>query len=203
MTYDSTIMSPAMKARLALPIPSEFDIRRSHIQIFDTWSAGEYVKTVHPAAQYQGVDSSPDYYRAAEKQAKSLWKSKYGAEMPEDAKGGRAEVTCVNLVPYDGLTPTDLTDKEWSILTDYDVGDFTLDMLWLMVEGLGWRPGVPVSEDDPGWLVVWAEEEQRGGYLHIIRAVLGMLEAPDFHGWKPAAVIAAYEQATDHLIQEE
>lgn len=70
-------------------------------------------------------------------------------------------------------------------------------MLWLIVEGLGWRPGKAVPEDDSGWLVVWAEEEECGCYIDIIRDVLGMPEtpAPTHLGWKPPAVAAAYAKS--------
>lgn len=186
-------ITPALAARLALAIPPEFDIRRSHIQIFADWGTGEYVKTVHPADQYEGMDSLPQYYRAAEEQAKSLWKLKYGVEMPEDVEGQWAETTFASAIPHDG--PTTLSpDEQAFVARAEEFGDFTLDMLWLIVEGLGWRPSKAVPEDDPGWLVIWAEEEDCGCYLDIIRDVLGMPEppAPIYRGWTPPAVAAVY-----------
>lgn len=190
-----------MKARMALPIPEAFDIRRSHIMLYIDEETGEYVKTVHPASQSFGTDSLwHAYYRAADEQAKSLWRAKYGADMPEKLEndGAWAESTSANAFPHDG--PTKLTPQEQSIVDRAEeFGDFTMDMLWLMVEGLGWRPGKPVPEDDLGWLVIWAEEETCGGSIDIIRAVLGMPEPPmpTYRGWKPPAVIAAYQQTKD------
>lgn len=187
-------ISPAMAARRALAIPPEFDIRRSYIQIFANWGTGEYVKTVHPADQYEGLDSLPQYYRAAEEQAKSLWKLKYEVEMPDDVEGQWAETTFASAIPHDG--PTNLSPEERAVVARADeFGDFTLDMLWLMVEGLGWRLGKAVPENDLGWLVIWAENEECGCYIDIIRDVLGMPEIPaqTYLGWRPPAVIAAYQ----------
>ena len=192
-------MTPAMRARQQLQIPPEFDIRSSHIQIFANWETREYVKTVHPSSQHEGMDSLPACYRASNTQAKRLWKEKYGVEMPDEVEAAWAETTSANAFPHAG--PTTLTATEQAVVDKADdFGDFTLDMLWLMVEGLGWKPGKPVAEDDPGWLVIWAEEEECGCYIDIIRAVLGMPEppVPTYHGWKPPVVIAAYQQ-TDAL----
>lgn len=187
------INDPAMLARLELPIPQDFDIRRSHILIFANWETQEYVKTVLSAELYAGLDSLSACYQAAEEQAKSLWRVKYGVEMPvEDVDMAWAETTYAGAIPYDGPTP--LTVEEQSVVSDNNFGDFTLDMLWLMVEGLGWKPGKPVSEDDPGWLAIWAEEENCVCYIDIIREVLGMPPSPTYEGWKPSAVIAAYHQ---------
>lgn len=190
-------MTPAMQSRLKLPIPPELDTRRSYILILANWETQQYVKTAQPASLHEGIDALPACYQAAEEQAKALWRMKYGADMPvDDVEMAWAETTFAGAIPYDGPTP--LREEEQAIVSTDNFGDFTLDMLWLMVEGLGWRPGKPVAEDDPGWLAVWAEEESCGGYLDIVRAVLGMPETPipTYSGWKPPAVLAAYPQET-------
>lgn len=182
-------MTPAMKARIALPLPAEFDVRKSDIRIFANWNTRQYVKTVQPPGAS---------YRAALDQARTLWQAKYGVEMPEEAEEGDcAETTGACAFPHDG--PTILTAEEQALIAVDQFGDFTLDMLWLMVEGLGWRPGKPVPEDDAGWLAVWAEEEHSGCYIDIIRHVLNMPAVPvdKWDTWKPPAVLSAYKGATN------
>lgn len=184
---------PALAARLALQFPAEFDVQRSHITIFIDLDTKRYVKTVHPAASFSGRDWIDKYNWAAYKQAESLWLEKYGTIMPKDVEAPWAETLAAWAIEYPG---TRALSAEELVAVREDHGDFTLDMLWLLVEGLGWSPGVPVAEDDPGWLVIWGEEENGGGsgYIDIVRSVLGMPEIPypERYDWLPPAVAALY-----------
>jgi hypothetical protein len=50
-----------------------------------------------------------------------------------------ADGLAAHAIPYDG--PTVLTPREQQILYQGDFGDLTMAMLYVMIEGLGWRPG--------------------------------------------------------------
>lgn len=188
-------MTLGMEYRNKLPFAAEFDVRRSEIAVFKDWDSGQFVVTVHP--KLTGDDPKHKalfaYYAAAEAKARSMWREKYGLAMPEHVEFQWAETCFADAIPYTGAVQ--LTPEEATFLqTAKSLGDFTLDMLWLLVEGLGWRPGKPVSEDDPGWLAVWAEDEECGSYYEIVRAALAMPE-PTYIGYQaemPAAVRVAY-----------
>jgi hypothetical protein len=188
------VISPALRVRLGLKKGHDFDVRHSHIEICIDSDTGKHVRTCLPVSDFpEGATCNPKhplYHRydiTRTEQAASLWRHKYGAEIPSEIDIYWAETLSASTTPYDGLTP--LTASEHSVINRAsEFGDFTLDMLWLIVECLDWRPGKPVSEEDPGWIAVWAEEQEQGNYLHIVRAVLGMPEVE--YGWKPPAVVA-------------
>lgn len=188
-------VSPAMRVRLGLKRRPDFDVRHSHIQIYIDSNTGQHVRTCLPRSDFpERAVHYPDhplyhsYHKAKAEQAASLWFDKYGFEIPTaDLEVDWPESLSACMTPYDGPTP--LTSSELSVISrSSEYGDFTLDMLWLIVECLDWRPGMPVPEDDPGWIAVWAEDEEVCNYLHIVRAVLGMPEVE--FGWKPPAVVA-------------
>lgn len=178
-------MTPSL--RDALSLPSEFDISKSFIQIWISWDTRRFVKVALPQAQFGAPPEGSalhervaisDYYdtidRVSSEQASALWQSKYSEPIPlKDVENPWAETLLASVIPHEGRVT--LTEDEQAVVDRADeFGDFTLDMLWLMVEGLGWRPGKPVAEDDPGWAVIWDEEVKCAGYVDIVRAVLGM-----------------------------
>lgn len=181
-------MSPAMKYRNSLNFGAEFDSRRSEIMVFKDWMSGKFVVTVLPKLTGDDPDNTQCTYNGAfAVKAKSLWHEKYAQEMPEHVDGQWAETCFADAIPYVGTVL--LTQEETEVLKNAkSFGDFTLDMLWLIVEGLGWRPGKPVSEEDPGWLAIWAEDEECASYYEIVRSVLAM---PHFHNTGSNAVMLA------------
>lgn len=200
-----------MRYRLSLDFP-RFDVRKSIIRIF--WEvdpqgrvmAGRFVvasKVLTPEEltrfdadckaywQYRNGEATEVFLQAA---ARDAWQAKYGKPIPDSAleNSRDPETTLAScLLPYDGAVP--LTEEESSAIAA-DHGDLTMDMVWLVIEGLGWRPGKPVPLDDPGWRAIWAEEEECCMYIHIIRELLGMPFDKDFcneAAWKPLAVTLA------------
>lgn len=171
--------SKAMEYRLSLPLPPNLDTRKSNIQVYTDPDDGNFVITVAPLVAQPDPDNKAlfAYYRHSDEMARSLWLQKYGKPMPEHVDGSWVEVMFAWSIPYVGGQK--LTDSELQFIQDLrGIGDFTLDMLWLMVDGLGWRPGKPVSEDDPGWIAIWAEEEKCACYHHLMRQALDMPEVP-------------------------
>ncbi|MBA9859905.1 hypothetical protein [Ralstonia insidiosa] len=181
--------------RMNLSLPVELDCRKS---VVEYWlEEGEhgcrYVRTSYPIGNSSMQDPQQpaaerrENDRRAREDAGRKWLEKYGVPMPAEVEVSSAETMFARNLPYDG--PTQLTAAE-QLALERDVGDFTLDMVWLVVEGLGWRPGVPVPEDDDGWVAIWAEDYACACYLDIIRDVLGMSESPWWNdrSWVPPAV---------------
>jgi len=206
-------LTPSMQYRLSLDFP-HFDIRKSIIRIFRDPDAPDmdgkrFVvvrKVLTPEEivrfdadndaywQYRNGEATEAFLKAA---ARDAWQTKYGEPIPECAleEERDPETTMAScLLPYDGTVS--LTEEESHAIAAVD-GDLTMDMVWLVVEGLGWRPGKPVPLDDPGWRAIWAEEEECCMYIHIIRELMGMpFGSNDFcdeSSWKPLAVILAGE----------
>ena len=206
-------MSPSMRYRLSLDFP-HFDIRKSIIRIFRDPDAlgmdgkrfviARKVLTPEEIVCFDADNDAYWRYRNGEATEASLkaaardaWQTKYGEPIPECAleEERDPETTMAScLLPYDGTVS--LTEEESRAIAAVD-GDLTMDMVWLVVEGLGWRPGKPVPLDDPGWLAIWAEEEESGMYIHIVRELMGMPFGKDFCNeaeWKPLAVALAEEE---------
>ncbi|MBN3815859.1 hypothetical protein G3N57_04220 [Paraburkholderia sp. Se-20369] len=192
--------------RMNLPLPAELDIRKSVIEYWVSEDPIEgftqRVRTSFPIGNYYNFAPEFDAERrekdsAARKDAQRKWQERYHHTMPEDVEVQDAESSFAPYFPYDG--PTHLSSGEAAALAALtDSGDFTLDMLWLIVEGLGWKPGVPVPEDDEGWIAVWAEDYECACYLEIVRFALGMPESPMLgdRSWVPPAVakLKSYRQ---------
>lgn len=191
-------MSPAMRVRLAKNRCPEFDTLHSHIYIFREPKTDRYVTTSLPFAQYPLDVLQPEhslhraFYRAVNEQAASCWLVKYGEKIPSDndLERGVPEAMLASDQKYPG--PSILTPSESKVLEDsHAFGEVTLDIVFLIVEVLGWRPGKPVPDDDPGWITLWAEEEVVLGTIAVARHVLGMPHVED--GWRPAAVVELYD----------
>jgi len=180
--------SPAMEYRLGLEKGRDYDIRHSHIEIHYECVSDRYVRTVLPISDYPDSDlRNKRYTTAARTQAALLWLEKYGVDIPneDDIEVYWAETLMAKPALYDGALVLSASELE-VVNRAAQLGDFTLDMLWLILELLDWRPGKPVAEDDLGWIAVWAENEEVGGYLDIVRAVLCMPEVS--YDWTPPAV---------------
>ncbi len=115
------------------------------------------------------------YDLSIENEAKEKWIKKYNVPMPDDVYSLPAEVLSANCRVYDGEMV--LTDVEKNhIRYCANNGDFTMEMLYLVLDGLKWRPLVPVDESDPGWLTIMERGDFDCIYLAIIRGFLGMPE---------------------------
>lgn len=164
---------------MSVRLPPEFDTERSAIQIFADWDTGRYIKTVHPALPHDARnnhDTLMDYYALAEETANRLWLEKYGEPMPPEVDGQWAQTLAASAIPYDGNVK--LTDAEWQRVCGLTANcDITLDMLWFVVEGLGWRPGRPVPKTDPLWEEVWRKDvTDSSGYIDLVYLLLDMPE---------------------------
>lgn len=182
-------LSPAMLSRLALKMPAEFDTRQRTILIYIERATGRFVKVVLPQMRVVNAVTLQRIHRRAAAQAHYLWLEKYGTPFPETGVDGDwTEFVLADEIPHEG--PTRLTEAEWAhVQRASRQAALTVDILWLLVEGLGWRPGQPVSDDDRGWLSVWAEEEESPGVMESVRELLCL---PRRYDWTPIAVIRAY-----------
>ncbi|BFO07288.1 hypothetical protein LU674_001740 [Pseudomonas alloputida] len=190
-------ISPALRVRLSLNRCPEFDTQHSHIDFYIDPETNRYVITSLPFVAYPPAVIEPEhslhqaFYRAKNEQAASRWLAKYGEAIPPPANldYGVAETMLVSTLGYPGPTP--LTPAENEVLqASAALGDVTLDIVFLIIEVLGWRPGRPVPEDDPGWIAIWAEEEMVLGSMTMARDILGMPDFGDY--WKPSAVSEFY-----------
>lgn len=172
----------AMAYRMALEMSPERDTRKSNIQVYKDWDGDKFVVTVLPRTPYPDPDykALSAYYKASDKLARERWQQKYEEPMPNHVDGAWATTVFASAISYTG--PVQLSDEEHVLIArSHHFGDFTVDMLWLTIDGLGWRPGKPVPEDDPGWIAIWAEEELCSSYLGLVRTFLGM---PELIGFK-------------------
>lgn len=80
--------------------------------------------------------------------APGLWKEKYGEYPPQEMHlyGIWADALNPNTIPYDG--PTKLTEAEQLTIHNFDCArlDLSMAMLYVMIEGLNWRPGAAISK---------------------------------------------------------
>lgn len=182
-------LSPAMLSRLALKMPAEFDVRQRTIWIYLERPTGRFVKVVLPQMRVVNAETLQRTHRRAAGQARYLWLEKYGTPFPETrVDGDWTEFVLADEIAHEG--PTRLTEAEWAhVQRASRQAALTVDILWLLVEGLGWRPGQPVADTDRGWLSVWAEEEESPGVMESVRELLCL---PRRYDWIPAAVMGAY-----------
>lgn len=175
--------TPAMVYRMHIPFPSELDSRRSTVLLYGP-EQGEkdcFVMVSGPL----GIDCDK-----LDGEAQKMWLEKYGEDMPKDVVGTPVETLLAAFAPYPGPTP--LEDSEIDFLAqakrfcqstnawDGWQKNLTLDLVLLMREGLGWRLGRSVPEDDPGWLAIWAEEEEDRWTMDVIRDAYGLPQLPRY-----------------------
>jgi hypothetical protein len=104
-----------------------------------------------------------------------LWQEKYNEVIdPGCLDGIWAENLNASLIPYDG--PTSLTDEEQAIIGAFmkdSMVDLTMEMLYFMIEGLGWRPGMAAESKK---LPPRQEMVEFLEYYHFHRGEYGALE---------------------------
>lgn len=133
---------------MTIHLPDGYDFNRQHI-VFAFIEAElkhspdgtlRHVKLVRNQDTFEVYESLDDWI---ESEAPILWKARYGdVPAPESVSGYWAETVGVGVIPYDG--PTRLTAEEQATIYKHVEGvrsDLTMSMLYVMIEGLGWRPG--------------------------------------------------------------
>jgi hypothetical protein len=133
---------------MTVHLPDGYDFKRQHIMLVfieddlrhprdGTLRHVKLVRNQHPFDVYASLDDWVDA------EAPGLWKARYGESPdPESLSGYWAETVGVEVIPYDG--PTRLTAEEQTTIYKHVEGvrsDLTMAMLYVMIEGLGWRPG--------------------------------------------------------------
>lgn len=133
---------------MTVNLPDGYDFKRQHIMFAlieddlrhprdGTLRHVKLVRNQHPFEVYESLDDWVDA------EAPALWKARYGeTPAPESLSGYWAETVGAEVIPYDG--PTRLTAEEQTTICKHVEGvrsDLTMAMLYVMIEGLGWRPG--------------------------------------------------------------
>jgi len=153
------------------PLPAECDYVNNDITYVEDMESDRYVKVIAP---YVGASMlSPR--EEEQRRIFMAWQDKYGMPPPAEDQLDywSPETSVATRVPYDGPSP--LTEDEWAWVKECcNRGDFTMTDLWFIVEGLGWRPGRPVSLNDPKWDYVWLGEEECIGFVDVVMDALGM-----------------------------
>ncbi|MCA8355572.1 hypothetical protein [Burkholderia cepacia] len=180
----SALEATCLANRLALPLPAEYDDMRSLISFYVDDESPHWVRTVHPFYEMDH-DALNTHYRTADLDANAQWEQRFGSPLPFSTSMIWAQCLQARRRFWDAQTQ--LSSAEWDVVENYE-GDFTMSDLYLMVEGLGWRPGTPVDEHHEGWVAVWYEDIHCGGYLAAFRDILSMPEVG--LDWVPPAVTA-------------
>ena len=184
-----TMQSLAMRARRALAMPPGFDVRQRALFVFQHSGTGRFVRVGLRPLLAATREAERMLAKRAFERAAHTWQTKYGEPFPETAFIiDRAECVLAHEIDHEGASTLSANESAW-VRQMAGPTVMTLDIFWLLLEGLGWRPGHPVREDDPGWLAVWAEEECTPGVIGSVRAFQAMPRAAH---WVPPAVEAAY-----------
>jgi hypothetical protein len=195
-------ISPAMRYRLGLKF-DRLDVRKSDICFACTTDKTDGVFVSMPALgeAHRATDDRWNRMRAA---ANEMWQQRFGCTLPDNIEATEAEdhaATLVRWMPDSGMRKLSAEELDvTSQVCDNGYG-FSLDMLWLLVEGLGWTLGKPVPYTDPGWLAVWAEEEERVLYMDIVCAALGMHERELIDGRPLMPIVVAQAYAEAGIVQ--
>lgn len=148
-------------------LPVHFDIGRSEILMHVHWGTDRFVRTVQVPI-YQGPHTEMSVvYGQADEIAGRLWHERYHCDMPDDVEAVWAETTGASAVKHEGGRA--LSESEAGVLARaYEGGDITLELFWLVVEGLGWQLGVRPAADDPGWAIIDGLEANGVGCRELI-----------------------------------
>ena len=155
---------------MSIQLPKSCDYRQQHI-IFvfledeldksTPEKPPRYVKLTRdqdPLSVYNDTDEWIDVEAPAE------WQKKYGEAPPPDSYlyGIWAETLAPKAIPYDGPTP--ITPNEQNTIVHFAEGmriDLTMAMLYVMIEGLGWRPGAVYESNK------WPPQQEMVDFYHF------------------------------------
>lgn len=154
--------------QLTIQLPEGFNFPQQHIMfvfIEEDLSYGlsdspRYIRLIRDQDPFHTYSSLDDWIDA---ETPSLWLDKYGELPPPDKHlyGIWAETLNPNTIPYDG--PTRLTDTEQVTICNFVEGvrvDLTMAMLYVMIEGLNWRPGAGISKG------TWPSQQEMLTFYH-------------------------------------
>lgn len=188
-------------------LPDEFNTQRTYIMFkfidadvsFDAPvippASLRYVKLVKSQDPFIDDEALEDWM---DMEARRLWQARYG-ELPliESLYGIWADTLAAEAIPYDG--PTSLTPCEQDIIYRGDFGDLTIALLYVMIEGFGWRPGAwyvnggvwPQPDALMTFYRHWPENDDPEGALLIALSVFaGGADAERCVAWEKIAAIA-------------
>lgn len=191
-----------------ISLPGQFDSQREHILFvfrdadvsIDTPrvppASLRYVKLVRP----KGPSLDDDAIEAwIDEESTRLWMARYGELPSRDALYDIwADVLAAESIPYDG--PTCLTPSEQEIIYSGGFGDLTIALLYVMIEGLGWRPGAWCTNGgiwpEPAAMMEfyrhWQENDDPEGALLIALTLYAAKKGGECAvGWQEIAAIAA------------
>ena len=160
-----SLLQRAEDAFKSLIIPAQYDVEKNWI-VFWFEEPAKFVKVVVPCDRNNL--NPPD----TEDKAKALWLEKYSETMPDGSEEYPAEGLGASWLQYDGTRS--LSTAEVEIIQSLSDQDLTVDMVWLLVEGLNLTLGTPIPEDDERWLPILWKDDECIGYLSIVRQCLGM-----------------------------
>lgn len=132
---------------------------------------GRFIKMCNDESIYQNVNNFDDWIL---KKAQKQWKQKYKESIGiKNLEYIPAEVFGAGNIPYDGPTELSTAEQEAMRIISNNGTDLTMDMVYLMVERLGWRPGmlkqgVIPTQEQVHELYQWPERnEDPDGWLEI------------------------------------
>ena len=105
--------------------------------------------------------------------AARLWKAKYNERMPKKTFEIEPWMCEANYFERGGLDC--LSDKEWKYVEknlQCKHNSLTMEILWIAVMGLGFRPGVKVPKEDPRWKKVEMAERRHFATLETIESLV-------------------------------
>ena len=117
-------------------------------------------------------DEWKEHTKAQSKEARRLWLDRFKEPMPEHVNAYPAETLSARSKWYEGSRK--LTPQEIEFLDNLEGFDFTMDMLWLVVEKCGWYIGQPVSLKDPKWELVRPWDDECVSYGECVLGGLNM-----------------------------
>lgn len=148
-------------------LPAVYDVEKSDIMLYIDTNNGNYVmlnceKNCH-------LD-----FLEEERLVGDLWKEKYNRDLPPTVDVYAPESTLAWAIRKDNDL---LSDEEWEWcyeLSENYHTQLTVADIWNVVAGLGWKLGVPVPADHPGWQWLenrYSDDDLETSMLFIKRAL--------------------------------
>ncbi len=168
---DAQVFAKALEFRMEVGLPREIDTLKSDIWVYYERTTRRCVTSVHQKGE---IDMFAPYPKARIELVEHKWVEQFGTPILWEGMEGDWAWRC-NAGAFLQLGVSTLSDDEVFVLKDVcSRFAFGLDMRWLAIEGLGWRPGKPVNEHDEGWIAIWAEDRGSGWLRQPVLNLLGM-----------------------------